>query len=274
LYSMSMRLPTRSLRQCLLILSLQLFTASAYAQPSALEGLLSVPAAFLPTISAPAPSLVETYPDYEQDRKPATQLYNAGGVRVLSGVRFERNPATDVYSWRELKIEDSQLDEAYFGFRSGGVGHNFLMFSFKDGTKLVIEALPWKKKGEVYSPFGCGVSGKYPLVWNLVEWHGFLETAVGHDGLYVDVYPMKLSRAEKLRLLDEAITEAVRDHSGEKYNTFFNSCSTNALMVFGRATGNHLIVGKLLPSVVVEHLSLLGFLGERQRSDSSNWSRR
>ena len=261
------------MRQCLLILFFQFLTASAYAQPSALEDLLSVPAAVLPAISAPAPARAETYPDYEQDRKPAKQIYNAGGVRKLSGVRFERNPATGVYAWGELKIEDSKLDEAYWGFRSGGVGHNFLMFAFKDGNKLVIEALPWKKKGEAYSPFLGGVSGKYPLVWNLAEWHSFLETAVVRDGFYVDVYPMKLSRAEKLRLLDEAITEAVKDHSADKYHTFFNSCSTNALMVFGRATGNHLYIGKVLPSLVVEHLSLLGFLGERQHSDASNWSR-
>ena len=153
------------------------------------------------------------------------------------------------------------------------------MFTFKDGAKsggkavrgLVIEALPWKKKGEEFSPFGGGVSGKYALVWNMVEWSSFLETAVGKDKLYVDVYPMKLSRGEKLRLLDAAITEAVRDHGADKYHTFFNSCSTNALKVFSRATGHHLVVGRLLPSVVIEHLKVRGFLGKRQRTDPASF---
>ena len=58
-----------------------------------------------------------------------------------------------------------------------------------------------------------------------------------------------------------------RGHDGEKYHTFFNSCSSNALKVFSRATGHHLVIGKMLPSVVVEHLKLRGFLGERQRSE-------
>jgi len=262
-----------ALRQGLLLLSLQLFTAAAYAQTSALEELLSVPGAAVPEISAPAPARAETYPDYEQDRKPATQLYNSGGVRVLDGVRFERDAKTNIYRWGQLQLEDSRLDEVYFGFRSASVGHNFLMFAFKNGTKLVVEALPWKKKGEKFDPLVAGVTGKYALVWNMVSWDSFLETAVGRDGLYVDVYPMKVSREEKLRLLDEAVAEAARDYSGEKYHTLSNSCSSNALKVFSRATGHHLVIGKLMPSVVIKHLKLRGFLGDRQRSDASNWSR-
>ena len=148
------------------------------------------------------------------------------------------------------------------------------MFAFKDGTKLVVEALPWKKKGEKFDPLVAGVTGKYALVWNMVSWDSFLETAVGRDGLYVDVYPLKLSREDKLRLLDEAVKESTRDYSGEKYHTFLNSCSTNALKVFTRATGHHLLVGKVMPSVVVKHLKLRGFLGEGRHYDVSNWQDR
>ncbi len=278
---MEMKANRSMLRQGLFLLSLPLFTAAAYAQSPALKELLSVPGAAVPGISAPSPVQAETYPDYVQDRKPATQSYNSGGVRVLNGVRFERDPATDLYSWRDLKLEDGKLDEAYFGFRSGGVGHAFLMFTFNGGAMsdgkpvrgLVVEVLPLEKKGEDFSPFGGGISGKYPLVWNMVEWNSFLEAAVGRDGLFVDVYPIKISREEKLRLLDEAITEAVRDHSAEKYNTIFNSCATNALKVFGRATGHNLVLGNHLPSVVIEHLKLRGFLGDRQRSEAANWFR-
>ena len=270
---MGMRLRFPSLRQGLLIFSLQLFTAAAYAQAPALEELLSVPGAAVPEVSAPAPARAETYPDFEQDRKPAVQISNSGGLRVLSGVRFERDAKTNLYRWGELRIEDAALGEVYFGFRSASVGHNFLMFAFKDGTRLVVEVLPWKKKGEKFDPFIAGISGKYALVWNLVSWDSFLETAVGRDGLYVDVYPLKISREEKLRLLDEAIKESTRDYSGEKYHTFFNSCSSNALKVFSRATGHHLVVGRMMPSVVIQHLKLRGFLGDRQRSDASNWQR-
>jgi len=257
-------------RQFLIVLFLPLFAAVVNGQTPAMDGLLSVPGIVVPELSTPAPALAESYPEFEQDRKPATLSYNAGGVRVLSGVRFERDAKANVYRWGELKLEDAGLAGVYWGFRSGGVGHNFLMFAFKDGTKVVVEALPWKKKGAEFKPFGGGISGEYALVWNVVDWNSFLETAVGRDKLYVDVYPMKVSREEQLRLLDAAITEATRDYSAEKYHTFFNSCSTNALKVFSKGTGHHLVVGKLLPSVVVEHLKLRGFLGDRQRSDASN----
>ncbi len=258
------------------LLFVPFFVPSVHAQSSALEELLSAPGAVLPELAAPSPLLpAETFPEMEQDRKPAAQVSKAGGVRIINGVRFERDAASNTYAWRELKIEDAGLDEVYFGYRSGGVGHSFLLFTFKSGAEsagkavsgLVVEALPWKKKGEEYSPFGGGITGKYALVWNMVAWDSFLETAVGRDGLYADVYPMKVSREEKLRLLDEAVSEAVRGHDGEKYHTFFNSCSSNALKVFSRATGHHLVIGKMLPSVVVEHLKLRGFLGERQRHE-------
>lgn len=219
----------------------------------------------LPEASAPEPAAAETFPEMEQDRKPAAQISNAGGVRLLDGVRFERDAKTNTYRWGQLRVEDGQLEEAWFGFRSASVGHNFLMFSFKDGAKLVVEVLPWKKRGEKFDPFVAGVTGKYALVWNHVSFDGFLETAVGRDGLYVDVYPLKISREEKLKLLSEALAESTRDYRGEKYHTFFNSCSSNALKVFTRATGHHLLVGRMLPSVVIKHLKLRGFLGERQR---------
>lgn len=274
-------------RSCIfLLLCLPLIPAAASAQ-FALQGLSAgqlrdaFPAA-IPEVSASAAVIQETYPDFEQDRKPAVQLSNSGGERLLGGVRFDRDRATGVYDWSELRLQDARLEEVYWGYKSGGVGHSFLLFRFKDGawdkagrpvSGLVIEVLPWKKKGESFSPFGAGLSGHYPLIWNTGTWDSFLQTAVERDNAHVDVYPLKISREEKLRLLDAGIKEAVRDLGGEKYNTFFNSCSTNALKVFTAATGHHLLVGKTLPSAVVEHLKVRGFLGKRERTDASNWRR-
>ncbi len=235
-------------------------------------------------VPAPAaPSAAETYPDFEQDRKPSSLVSENGGERVLGGVRFDRDSATGVYGWGELKLADAGLEEAYWGFKSGGVGHSFLLFRFKDGagdsagravSGVVFEVLPWKKKGESFEPFTAGLAGHYPLVWNVGTFDGFLQTAVERDNARVDVYPLKISREEKLRLLAAAVRAATRDLGGEKYNTFFDSCSTNALKVLTEATGSHFLVGRTLPSAVVEHLKLRGFLGARERSDSSNWSRR
>ena len=273
LYIIRVRSNTSFLRGFFVFLSLPLFAAAVHGGTPALGDLLLAPGAGIPGVAAPVPAPVqaETFPEYEQDRKPARQLSKAGGVRVLDGVRFERDAEKNIYRWGQLRVEDAALEEVYFGFRSASVGHNYLMFSFKDGTRLVVEVLPWKKKGEKFDPIVAGMTGKYDLVWNLVSFDSFLETAVGRDGLYVDIYPLKVSREEKLRLLDEAITEATRDHRGEKYHTFFNSCSSNAIKVFTRATGHHLVVGRMLPSVVIKHLKLRGFLGERQHYDASNW---
>jgi len=252
---------------------LPFFTAAAYAQTAAFDSLLLAPGAeaLEMALPAPVPALAETYPDMEQDRKPGKQLSNANGERVLDLVRFERDAKANTYRWGQMRIEDAQLEEVYFGFRSASVGHNFIMFSFKGGEKLVVEVLPWKKKGEKFDPIVAGMTGKYALVWNMVSFDSFLETAVGRDNLYVDVYPMKLSREEKLRMLDVAIAEATRDYGGEKYNTMTNSCSSNALKVFAKATGHHLVIARMLPSVVIKHLKMRGFLGDAQHYDASNW---
>lgn len=249
------------------------FTAAAYAQTAAFDSLLLAPGAGTLEIAlpSPVPALAETYPDMEQDRKPGKQLYNANGARVLDLVRFERDAKSNTYRWGQLKVEDAALEEVYFGFRSASVGHNFIMFSFKGGEKLVVEVLPWKKKGEKFDPIVAGMTGKYALVWNMVSFDSFLETAVGRDNLYVDVYPMKLSREEKLRMLDAAIAEATRDYTGEKYNTLSNSCSSNALKVFTKATGHHLVIARMMPSVVIKHLKMRGFLGDAHHYDASNW---
>jgi len=277
-YIISMRSCSFFLRRYLVLISLPLFAAAAKAQGPALDDLLAAPQALTLDIPAPVLAPAETFPEFEQDRKPAKQISNSNGLRLLGGVRFERAAAADVYAWRELSVEDAKLDEVYWGYRSGGTGHSFLMFTFKDGAKsdgknvrgLVVEVLPWKKKGEEFAPFTAGISGKYDLVWNLVSWDSFLESSIVKSGLTIDVYPLKFSREEKLRLLDEAIKESTRDYKGEKYHTFFNSCSTNALKVVTRATGKHLLVGRVLPAVVVEHLKVRGLLGERQRYDASN----
>lgn len=258
-------------------LSLTLFIALSFAQvpglrASVLDELPGIADVLVPEV--PAPLAEETFPDYEQDRKPAFLVSASGGERVIGGVRFERLPDTGLYSWREVSFADQDLKEVYWGYRSGGTGHIFILFTFNSEKTpaIVIEALPWKKKGEAFKPFTAGVSGHYPLVWNVVEWNSFLETSVGVDALRIDIYPMKLDRAEKLRMLDEAVKEAVRDLDGEKYHTFLNSCSSNALKVFKNATGHRLLIGRMLPTVVIKHMKLRGFLGKRQSFDTSNWN--
>lgn len=262
-------------------LSLILFISVSFAQvpvlrASVLDELPGIADVTVPEV--PEPPAGETFPDYEQDRKPAFMVSESGGERVLGGVRFERFPDTGLYSWREVSFANEDLKEVYWGYRSGGTGHIFILFTFnsarsgdRDVPGIVIEGLPWKKKGEPFKPFSDGVSGHYPLVWNVVEWNSFLETSIGRDGLRVDVYPMKLDRAEKLRMLDEAVKEAVRDLKGEKYHTFTNSCSSNALKVFRNATGHRLLIARMLPTVVVKHMKLRGFLGKKETFDSSNW---
>lgn len=257
-------------------LSFILFISVSFAQvpslsASVLDELPGMADVLVPEV--PAPIEAETFPDYEQDRKPAFLVSESGGERVIGGVRFERFAETGRYSWREVSFADQDLKEVYWGYRSGGTGHIFILFTFNSekSPAIVIEGLPWKKKGESFKPFTAGVSGHYPLVWNVVEWNSFLETSIGVDDLRIDIYPMKLDRAEKLRMLDEAVKEAVRDLNGEKYHTFTNSCSSNALKVFKNATGHRLLIAKMLPAVVIKHMKLRGFLGGKQSFDSSNW---
>lgn len=266
---MKNRFPFHAITAAFLSLSF-LFAVAAHAQTPALDLLPALTEVTVPAVPAPLPE--ETYPDYEQDRKPATLVYGGEGRRTIGGVRFERYPELGRYAWREVSFEDADLQEVYWGYRSGGTGHIFLLFTFKNASSgdrpvegIVVEALPWKKKGEGFSPFGAGIRDHYPLVWNVVEWQSFLETSIALDDLRIDIYPMKVSRDEKLKLLDEAVKEAVRDLKGEKYHTLFNSCTTNALKVFKAATGHRLLIGRLLPTIVVKHMKLRGFLGKRQR---------
>lgn len=219
---------------------------------------------------------------YDPAQGPAWLVSDAGGGYVVDGVRDEIDPADpEAYIWEAMTIKPELVDEAYWGYEGGGIGHSFLTFSFKKGgvtdpggrdiSGLVFSAEAWYKKGEPYEPFTLGVQDHYPLLWVLASWESFAEYELRNNTRDLSLFPLKIDREQRLALLKIAIREGVKDRRGEFYNTFTRSCTNMPMNVLGESIGRDFRFFKTLPSAGVAHLKAARLAGERVYLVRDNW---
>lgn len=219
---------------------------------------------------------------YDPAQGPALLVSAVGGSYVVDGIRDEINPADpETYTWEAMTIKPELLDETYWGYEGGGIGHSFLTFSFKKGgvtdpggkdiSGLVFSAEARYLKGEPYAPFTLGVQDHYPLLWVLASWESFAEYELRNNTRDLSLFPLKLTPAEKLAMLKIAIREGVKDRSGEFYNTFTRSCTNMPMNVLGESVGKDFRFFKTLPSAGVAHLKAAKLISEGVKLVRENW---
>lgn len=269
----------------ILMIVLMLFPASAFSQElgniRALDGIAYAGPEIAVSEIKPAPVQGDTSA-YDPAQGPAWLVSAAGGRYVVGGVRDEINPAdTETYIWEAMTIAPELVDEAYWGYEGGGIGHSFLTFSFKKGgvtdpggrdiSGLVFSAEAWYKKGEPYAPFTLGIQDHYPLLWVLASWESFAEYELRNNTRDLSLFPLKITQEQKLALLKTAIREGVKDRRGEFYNTFTRSCTNMPMNVLGESIGKDFRFFKTLPSAGVARLKAARLAGERVYLVRDNW---
>lgn len=236
-----------------------------------------------PEIEVSGPAPVPAYLSaYDPAQGPASLLTAGAGGYVVDGIRDEQNPADpETYIWEAMSIKPELVDETYWGYEGGGIGHSFLAFSFQKGgvtdpggrdiSGLVFSAEAWYKKGEPYEPFTLGVRDHYPLLWVLASWESFAEYELRNNTRDLSLYPLKIEREQKLALLRVAVREGVKDRRGEFYNTFTRSCTNMPMRVLGESVGKDFRFFKTLPSAGVAHLKASGLIGKAVYLVRENW---
>lgn len=272
------------MKRVMLIVAL-ICPASAFSQElsgiRALDGLsYAGPEAEVPA-ATPAP--VPGGPSgYDPAQRPAVLLSAEDGSYVVGGVRDEINPADpETYIWDAMTIKPELADEVYWGYEGGGVGHSFLVFSFRKGgvtdpggkdiSGLVFSAEAWYKAGEAYKPFTLGVRDHYPILWLLASWESFAEYELRNNTRDLSLYPLRLKPEEKLAMIKIAVREAVKDRGGEFYNTFTRSCTNMPMNVLGESIGKDFRFFKTLPSAGVAHLKAERLIGKRVYLVRDDW---
>ncbi len=221
---------------------------------------------------------VDKYSQYDNSQRPATQLAGSGGTYVIQGIRGEET-GDYVWDWDTMSINAGQLDEAYWGYEGGHIGHSFLLFAFKKGGMvdqkgrnlkgLIVSVEAWQKHGEKYRPLTLGVQDHYPLLWDLNTWTSFADYEATYSKRPLDIYPLHITMAQKVKMLEAAIRESVMP-THEYYNTFKNSCTNRPIGLLGEATGKDFVTLKTVPIFAVEHLKAEGLISEGTTITESN----
>lgn len=268
-----------------LILASLLAPAGAFAQAGALSALREL-APETPLLSAPAPQAApdyaSSYGDFEGYQKPAMLLGSEGDSYTVAGVRGSHLPENrDIFEWDTMTVRPDLVEEAYWGYESGGVGHSYLVFAFKPGgltdqrgrdiAGLVVSAEAWYRKGEAYKPLTLGVQDHYPLIWVLSTWDSFAEFEFRANTRNLHVSPLKISSARKAALVRVGVREGVKSRPGDYYHTFKNSCTNLPMGMIGEVIGKDFRFFKVVPLAGRARLKADGLIAEGFKVTPENW---
>lgn len=167
-----------------------------------------------------------------------------------------------------VKINPALLEEAYYTKKNTTKpvkwgDHGLLIFKFKPGgvtapdgssTKFLVVSLDayYKEQSNMtsYSPLEA-LKGKYLVYYSVQTAERYSATKLTDAPQSLTLYPLKLTQAQNVKLLDTALAKATDINKGEVYNLFYNSCANAALSIVNSVLEeNRKIKSGWLPEIV------------------------
>lgn len=211
-------------------------------------------------------------------RDPAIISHDAAGY-VLGNVNWNLAHSADgarlkdefgnfMSEWQSgVTVKPELLEAAYFckkttlkPVRYGD--HGFLMFKFKPGgvttadgktTNVLVVSLDayYKDKSNMsYSPIAA-LKGKYLVYYSIQSVERYSEFKMEQGNQTMTMYPLAISRARQLQLMDNAFAKATDNNKGEAYSLFYNSCANSALSLINSVLeGKQKIKAGWLPEII------------------------
>lgn len=140
-----------------------------------------------------------------------------------------------------IVVEENYFNERYFfgdlkqvwyglsHFGGGGLAHAFLSFEFSDGKYLVSSIEARMENGREYNPL-LGLVRSYSRMMVLGTEQDVVGLRTHYRGEKTYLYPLKLSRENRIRLFKSALEDALRLSSQpDFYNTAADNCITGIL---------------------------------------------
>ncbi|MBI5744215.1 MAG: DUF4105 domain-containing protein [Elusimicrobia bacterium] len=191
-------------------------------------------------------------------RHPYILSKNSGGYTLANvnwgvqhdarGNRLKRADGIFQFVWpKGVTVRPDFLEQAYVGKKSYqgfpyAGAHGFLAFKFRPGgvtddkgnsvRGLVVSLNTYSLVPGVQNQgLMDGLRGRYAVHYNINTAEGYVEANVFTDGNHITLYPLTLDHARQVKLLENAIQQAVATRTGEMYSLVYNSC-TNAVVSF------------------------------------------
>jgi hypothetical protein len=228
---------------------------AANAQPdTALSQLLDASSPSLQTPAAPLPDRSAAWDasaPFSYHQKPAGIVSRGRSAVKVRNVRWGALPADGKsHRWETASVFPELLEKAYYGLRTAGTGHSFLVFVFKDGgfsnssgetsRALTIGAEPYTRAPEGYVRSN-DLLNRYPLVWNLTTLDNYADFNVNSYGSDVQLSPVNLPREETLRLLNAALEKVEAAAAAPQTHVLYaNNCTTSAVALLNSALPENL----------------------------------
>ncbi|MBS2034095.1 DUF4105 domain-containing protein [bacterium] len=171
------------------------------------------------------------------------------GVQNLSGFRWGWTEAADKKDWQphfqDTSVDTSKLKEVHFYLEHFyPAGHAALVFEFDgpavqgaDGrstNKLVYSIEAYRKEGETWTA-ARGLRKTMGVVHQLMTFEDAQQWVTRRQAASLETRRLDLEPQEKQRLLETALSEAVKDRTGEYYHTTRNSCYSGLQKVMCKA---------------------------------------
>lgn len=190
-----------------------------------------------------------TPPAYQPRRRQATIIGNKAGELVMGNVRTASMevPSETAYEWTSMTLKPELIKNVYFikkPFKPEVVAaHSFFVFTFEKGglkdaqgkepMALALSIEGKTRVGQSFSPL-TGLRNSFGIIWSLSTWEEYAARTIYHEKGHLVPYPVQLTHAQKVQLLQESMTQAAVDREGEFYNTIRNNCTNNLLILLNR----------------------------------------
>jgi hypothetical protein len=207
------------------------------------------------------PKVPRTLPgpgDYRPDQRPA-QLMGAspdGSSVTVSNMRwgfkerhtskpFDQLTPAEKQAWKprfqDTRIQTGKVKEVYLMMEPFKpelfAGHAILGFEFERGREMVGRngkkarglALSVEARLEKNEPYGLirGMKDQFEIVYQLGTMKDTYQKVLKRQDHKLIKHKLKLTQAQKDKLLANTLAEATKDRTGEKYHTTRNSCYQN-----------------------------------------------
>ena len=236
------------------------FVIKKMLPPSALDGLL--PAAAMQNIQRDPSIISHDASGYVLGEVNWSLQHDAAGARVKDQY------GNFLSEWQSgVVVKPELLEQAYFvkktTLKPVKYGdHGLLMFKFKPGgvtaadgrtTRVIVVSLDayYKDQADMsYSPIAA-LQGKYLVYYSIQTTERYTEFKMEQGNQTMTMYPLNLSRAQQLKLMDNAFEKATDDNKGEVYSLFYNSCANSALSLINSVLDkNQKIKAGWLPEII------------------------
>lgn len=179
---------------------------------------------------------------------PATlQSVDADGKWSLNGVRWGyEETGTDTSQWKPIfkdaKVDPKDVKEVYIAVEPFApewiAGHGEAVVEFnnpvtsEDGeqdNRLVFSVEAWTEKGDSYGVLK-GMKKNFGIVHQLSSFGGRVQRQCRKEGRSIVLHRLNLTQEQKEAFVRNSLEDAVKDRTGEYYNTATNSCFSSQVV--------------------------------------------